>query len=119
MTRRGLTDADAAITDLVRWCCHNTAKQVGLEAQKGDLAVGFDGDICVFDDTAAWTVEPSTMLFRNKCSPYQGKTMRGMVRETWIRGQKIFERGGENGGFVGKKCSGRLLLEKRVRATRA
>ena len=62
-------------------------------------------------DEAQWIVEPSTMLFRNKCSPYQGKTMTGQVRETWLRGQRVFARGGTNGGFVGKTCSGQLLLE--------
>jgi hypothetical protein len=34
----------------------------------------------------------ATMLFRNKCSPYQGRTLRGMVRETWLRGERIFSR---------------------------
>ena len=115
MTHRGLTASDSAITDLVQWCCVNTAAQVGLGKQKGELAVGFDGDICVFDDESEWIVEPSTMLFRNKCSPYQGKVMRGQVKETWVRGQRVFERGGVNGGFVGKACSGRLLLEPRVK----
>jgi allantoinase len=115
MTRRGLTGPDSAITDVVTWCCSNTAAQVGLERQKGELAVGFDGDICVFDDKAQWTVEPSTMLFRNKCSPYQGKTMTGQVRETWLRGQKVFVTGEANSGFVGKECSGQLLLEPRMK----
>ncbi|KAI9929240.1 hypothetical protein ASPWEDRAFT_104588 [Aspergillus wentii DTO 134E9] len=116
--RKGLTSApdDAntkrALQDIVRLCCTNTAAQVGLERQKGDLVVGFDADICVFDDSAEWTVEPSTMLFRNKCSPYQGRTLRGMVRETWLRGEKVFSR---DGGFSDKSPSGHLLLEKRER----
>lgn len=115
MTRRGLTGKAFTFTDVVTWCCVNTAAQVGLERQKGELAVGFDGDICVFDETAEWIVEANTMLFRNKCSPYQGKAMTGQVRETWLRGQRIFARGDVNGGFVGKGCSGQLLLEPRVR----
>ena len=49
--RRGIT-----IEDIVRWCCKNTAKQVGLENQKGDIGVGFDGDIAVFDDQAEFMV---------------------------------------------------------------
>lgn len=119
MTRRGLTGPDSAVTDLVKWCCVNTAAQVGLHKRKGDLTVGFDGDICVFDDETEWIVEPSTMLFRNKCSPYQGKKMKGQVKETWLRGQRVFVRGAENGGFVGKACSGRLLLEPRERELEA
>jgi allantoinase len=44
------------IEDIVRWCCTNTAKQVGLEKSKGDLGVGFDADIVVFDETATFMV---------------------------------------------------------------
>ena len=125
MERRGLlsvsdtdtTTTNKALTHIGRWCCSNTASQVGLQATKGTFAVGYDADICVFDDTAEWTVEPSTMLFRNKCSPYQGKTLRGMVKETWLRGNQVFVRGAENGGFVmgERECVGRLLLEPRVK----
>ncbi len=114
--RKGLSSSDTtatkqALQDIVRLCCANTAAQVGLHKSKGDLVPGFDADFCVFDDTAEWVVEPSTMLFRNKCSPYQGRTMRGMVRETWLRGEKIFNRAD---GFCVKAPSGSLLLEKRV-----
>ncbi|KAJ5608910.1 hypothetical protein N7528_009477 [Penicillium herquei] len=115
--RKGLTPAPDdentrnALQDVVRLCCANTAAQVGLEARKGDLRPGFDADICVFDDSAEWVVEPSTMLFRNKCSPYQGRTLRGMVRETWLRGERVFSR--EN-NFGDKGPVGKLLLEKRV-----
>ncbi|KAJ5693053.1 hypothetical protein N7462_002476 [Penicillium macrosclerotiorum] len=100
-----------ALQDIVRLCCTNTAAQVGLQSRKGDLRVGFDADICVFDDSAEWVVEPSTMLFRNKCSPYQGRTLRGMVRETWLRGERVFTR---DAGFDNKTPAGKLLLEKRV-----
>lgn len=106
-----------ALTTLVQWCCTNTASQVGLSNTKGSIAPTLDADFCIFDDCALWTVEPSTMLFRNKCSPYQGKTMRGIVRETWVRGRIVFSKGAEseNGGFVGGKPTGRLLLEPRTK----
>ncbi|KAL5410486.1 hypothetical protein PMIN03_005373 [Paraphaeosphaeria minitans] len=107
-TRR---DANFSVEEIVRWCCHNTAKQVGLEHSKGDLGVGFDADIVVFDETAEFCVEPSTMLFRNKVSPYQDKTLRGVVRETWLRGERVFSRAE---GFVEKAGpKGKLLLEPR------
>lgn len=99
--------------DVVRWCCLNTAKQVGLDHKKGDLRVGLDGDVAIFDDEATFEVGPDTMLFRNKCSPYQGKILKGVVKETWVRGQKVFERGegfGSRGYPVGK-----LLLDPRKR----
>ncbi|EMD85789.1 hypothetical protein COCC4DRAFT_152171 [Bipolaris maydis ATCC 48331] len=104
-----------SIEDIVRWCCKNTAKQVGLEQSKGDIGVGFDADIVVFDDEAEFMVEPSTMLFRNKVSPYENKTLKGVVRETWLRGQRVFSRAE---GFAEKTGpSGKLLLEPRKMST--
>jgi len=99
-----------SIEDVVRWCCKNTAKQVGLEHQKGDLAVGMDADVAVFDDEAEFVVQPSTMLFRNKCSPYEGKVLKGVVTETWLRGRRIHSR---RDGFGEGGPQGRLLLEPR------
>jgi allantoinase len=109
------SQSNIGILDVVRLCAINTAKQVGLSHKKGALRPGMDADICVFDDEGTFVVGREQMLFRNKVSPYQGKRMRGVVKETWVRGNKVFERGGANGGFVGKggvPC-GELLLEKR------
>ena len=100
--------------DIARWCCANTALQVGLEKSKGQLAVGYDGDVCVFDDEAEWVIGEGGegMLWRNKVSPYSGKKMRGCVQGTWVRGRKVYERGR---GFVEGKPRGKLLLERRVK----
>lgn len=111
-------DPDASTSDvssrllehIVQWCCINTASQVGLQGKKGDLAAGCDADICVFDDKAHWIVEPDTILFRNKCSPYQGKMLKGMVKETWLRGKRVFSK---DKGFGNATAEGQLLLEKR------
>ena len=103
------------ILDVVRLCALNTAKQVGLSHKKGALRPGMDADVCVFDDERKFVVGREQMLFRNKVSPYQGREMKGMVKETWVRGVKVFERGASNGGFVQKDGlpRGKLLLEKR------
>ncbi|KAL9127979.1 MAG: hypothetical protein Q9217_003240 [Psora testacea] len=101
--------------DIAKWCSENTAKQVGLDHCKGKLEVGMDGDICVFDDSTEWVVgeEGEGMLFKNKVTAYQGKRMRGCVKETWLRGQRIWQRGAGE-GFDGRKAGGQLLLEPRI-----
>lgn len=103
------------ILDVVRLCALNTAKQVGLSHKKGALRPGMDADVCVFDDEGTFIVGREQMLFRNKVSPYQGHEMKGIVKETWLRGVKVFERGAANGGFIKKADMprGKLLLEKR------
>lgn len=59
-TRR---DENFSVEEIVRWCCKNTAKQVGLERSKGDLGVGFDADIVVFDDAAEFQVSSTASDF--------------------------------------------------------
>lgn len=57
-------DENFSVEEIVRWCSKNTAKQVGLERSKGDLGVGFDADIVVFDDEAEFIV--SCLLLATK-----------------------------------------------------
>ena len=50
------TEKRLAMADLVRWCCTNTANQVGLAGQKGVIAKGADADFVVFDPQARFQV---------------------------------------------------------------
>ncbi|KAH8812128.1 hypothetical protein F5884DRAFT_303609 [Xylogone sp. PMI_703] len=105
-----------SILDIVRLCSINTAAQVGLSHRKGALRPGMDADICVFDDSVEWTLERNELLFRNKVSPYEGRLFKGRVKETWLRGVKIYENNSEGdamGSFVSKGPMGQCILEKR------
>ncbi|KAG8529366.1 uncharacterized protein KY384_006002 [Bacidia gigantensis] len=108
---------DVSPVDVARWCSENTAKQVGLDHCKGKLETGHDGDICIFDDSTEWVVGVGGqgMLFRNKVTAYQGKKMTGKVRETWLKGQKVWDGQTSGDGFGGRKPAGHLLLEPRRR----
>nr|POE93645.1 allantoinase [Quercus suber] len=110
--RRRELPVEQTLVRIAQWCCENTAKQVGLQHRKGGLKVGMDGDVAVFDDVGQFEVQHDSMLFRNKCSPYQGKVLQGVVTETWLRGKRVHSRAsgfGEKGGPAGE-----LLLEKRT-----
>ncbi len=102
------------IVDMVRLCCAATAKQVGLSHRKGALKVGMDADICVFDDAEQWVLNTAGMHWKNRCSPWEGHRFTGRVRETWLRGRRVFEHGGANGGFVCGEPVGEAIVEKRV-----
>lgn len=106
--------ATLSITDIVRLCCQATARQVGLSHRKGGLRAGLDGDVCVFDDADAWTLRTSEMRWRNRCSPWEGRTFQGRVHETWLRGRRVFRLDGENAGFVGGAPVGEAIVERRT-----
>ena len=75
------------------WMAAGPAKLAGFEEQKGTLTPGADADFVVFDPEAAWTVKESDLHFRHKLSPYLGADLRGRVKETWLRGERIFSAG--------------------------
>jgi allantoinase len=64
------------------------ARLAGL-TRKGRLEVGADADLCVFAPDEAFTVEPSRLHHRNPVTPYAGQSLDGVVRSTWLRGQRI------------------------------
>ncbi|KAI0179813.1 allantoinase [Hypoxylon sp. FL1284] len=103
-----------SIVDIVRLCCAATARQVGLSHRKGALRVGMDADVCVFDEAEEWVLRSAGMHWKNRCSPWEGRRFAGRVRETWVRGRKVFELGGANAGFVGGRPVGEAITEKRV-----
>jgi allantoinase len=66
------------------------ARLAGLGSRKGQIARGLDADLCAFDPDAAFPVAERDLLFRHKVSPYLGRTLRGRVTSTWLRGQLVY-----------------------------
>ncbi|HKD92984.1 MAG TPA: allantoinase [Terriglobales bacterium] len=57
---------------------------------KGGIVVGNDADLTLVDLAAFYTVEESSLFQHHKISPYIGKTLQGVIRQTLLRGQPIF-----------------------------
>lgn len=96
--------------DIVQWMAKNTAKQVGLDHRKGDLAVGMDADFCIFNSNAVWTLDQAKMHWKNKLSPYHNREMHGQVVETILAGNTVYT---AEAGHKGE-ARGNLLIEKRT-----
>lgn len=70
----------------------NPARRFGLE-RKGRLAVGCDADFTLVALAASHTVTRESLFQRHGLSPYIGRTFRGVVRRTVLRGRTIFQDG--------------------------
>ncbi len=92
LAQRGFA-VDAAMACIGAWMAVGPAKLAGLVGRKGSLTPGADADFVVFDPEAAWTVIESDLHFRHKLSPYLGAALRGRVKETWLRGKRVFTAG--------------------------
>lgn len=77
-----------SLREVVSWMAEGPAKLAGLP-NKGKIAPGFDADFCVLAPDASFVVDPNRLHHRNPLTPYAGRTLLGVVRETWLRGEPI------------------------------
>jgi allantoinase len=81
-----------SLSDVVRWMAEAPARLAGLSG-KGAIAAGYDADFAVLATDESFTVDPAELHHRNQVTAYAGRTLDGVVRSTWLRGQKIADHG--------------------------
>lgn len=75
---------------------------------KGSLAPGSDADIVLVDLDHEWTITNDSVLSKCGWTPYDGRSIRGAVNRTIVRGSDVFV-GGE---VVGTPGHGKLVVPK-------
>ncbi|MGC2528901.1 MAG: allantoinase AllB [Candidatus Acidiferrum sp.] len=93
-----------ALNEIARWMSEAPANLAGCANRKGRLAPGYDADFVVFDPEREFLVTESRLHYRHPVSPYLGETLRGEVKATFLRGQKIFSEGEFPATPIGKEC---------------
>lgn len=81
-----------SLYDLVNWMSTKPANLAGLH-NKGAISVGKDADFAVFHPDQNFTVDATKLFHKNPVTPYAGKTLKGKVSQTWLRGNLIFNDG--------------------------
>lgn len=100
--QRGFNMAQAA-ERIAKWMAEGPARLAGFLARKGMLAPGADADMTIFDPDTIWRITEKDLYFLHKLSPYLGAEVRGRVRETWLRGQRVFCSGKFEGSPEGRE----------------
>ncbi|MER7684076.1 allantoinase AllB [Streptomyces sp. NPDC097610] len=78
-----------SLEDVVRWMSTRTAQLVGLDSRKGAIVVGHDADFAVLAPDETFTVDPAALQHRNRVTAYAGRSLSGVVKSTWLRGERI------------------------------
>jgi allantoinase len=85
--KRGITPLD-----LATWMSAAPAALAGLAGRKGRIAPGADADLMVWDPAGTFTVAAERLQQRHKLTPYAGRTLRGIVQTTFVRGERVWHR---------------------------
>jgi allantoinase len=78
---------------LVRMLSCSPSKLFGLYPRKGTLQIGSDADIVIFDPEKQWVIEKEGLFYKNKHSPFVGRTVTGAVVSTILRGKVVYQKG--------------------------
>lgn len=79
-SRRGIP-----LERVLGWMSTRPAQVARIDG-KGALVVGNDADLAVFAPDETFVVEVARLHHKNPLTPYVGRTLRGVVRATYLRG---------------------------------
>ncbi len=94
---------------LSRLLSANVATRFRLPPQKGRIAIGHEADLALVRLEESFVVRREELLDRHRLSPYVGRSLRGQVVRTLLRGTTIFK-----DGEIVSKPLGRLLKPVRT-----
>ena len=77
------------------------ARLAGLP-RKGAIAPGHDADFCVLAPDERFVVDETALHHKNALTPYHGRELAGVVRSTWLRGERIHVAGRLDAGPTGR-----------------
>lgn len=77
--------------DINRLLSLNPAKLLNLDKNKGKIEIGYDADFCVWDPDAKFTITKDDIFYKNKICPYIGRTVKGKVQATIVRGELLIK----------------------------
>lgn len=85
-----LTELDMPLEQLLAVMSWVPASIAGIDDHHGrPVAPGEPANLCVFDPTETWVVDPASTASRSRNTPYAGRKVRGRVRHTVLAGEFV------------------------------
>jgi allantoinase len=108
-TRRAGAGLDVRkVAGFVAWrLSAKPAKRFGLWPRKGAIATGSDADVVLFDPDREWTLDREHSYTRGM-DPYIGRSFRGRVVSTLVRGRVVYR----DGEIVANAPGGRFVAPR-------
>ncbi len=91
----GVRKGRITLERLVEIAATEPAAFFGLTHRKGRMVAGCDADLAVVDEGQTLTVRADALHNKNRYTPLEGRVLSGRIVETWVRGRRVYERGGD------------------------
>ena len=98
----GHSRREVPLTTIASLTAGYVARRFGVAPRKGRIEVGADADLALIDLGSSHVLEADDLLYRHKHSPYVGRTLRGRVVRTLVRGITVWLDGKVVSGPVGR-----------------
>jgi allantoinase len=89
----GVHKRDLSLPRLVTLTSGTPARRLGLYPRKGVLEPGSDADLVLVDVEREWTLDARDLRTRWPINPFVGRTFRGQVVATLVRGTVVWRHG--------------------------
>lgn len=98
----------AILNEIPKWLCEKPALLPGIQKSKGKIQKGFDADLVAWNPEEKFIVTEDMIHHRHKITPYLGEELYGVIKHTWLAGEKVFD-----GGKFLHLNKGTLLLKEK------
>jgi dihydroorotase len=88
LTLKLVEDGAIEMADAIARVTSGPAEILGLPL--GQLSVGADADVCIFDPNRSWTLQADTMLSAGKNTPFLDREFKGEVTHTLFQGKVVY-----------------------------
>jgi dihydropyrimidinase len=111
----GYNERGLPLTRIAEVTATRPARLFGLYPKKGVIAVGSDADFAIVDLNETYEITGAKQRSASEYTPWEGWQMKGRVRHTILRGERVFSVGqvfgSPTGAFVSRAHSGAAALE--------
>jgi allantoinase len=87
----GARERGYPIDSMANWLTIAPARLAGVAGRKGAFEPGADADAVVWEPDASFVVEPAALHHRHAITPYAGRRLVGVIRQTWLRGKLVYD----------------------------